>query len=124
MKPQDLAAIYNGMSFPDKVEFLAAINLKNDAFLMADEITYNASSNKQEQDVLEAIHGINSLLLEYHLNFGTNRLAEGKYKNEPVEIIVNDKDEINGIFVGGFFFSDDSERFEEIEWKKVEVCHG
>lgn len=118
LTPQDLAAIFNGLSTADQVEFLA--NIRPNAYFLADEIAY-CSTIKQEEQILETV---SSLLLEYHLNFGTNRLVSGKLKDEAVKLVVTDDDDINGIFFDGFFFSDDMELFKAIDWTRVEVQHG
>lgn len=118
LTPQDLAAIFNGLSTSDQVEFLAEI--KPNSFVLADEIAY-CSTRKQEEQILETV---SNLLLEYHLNFGTNRLVDGKFKDEAVKLVVTENDDINGIFFNGFFFSDDMEPFKAIDWTRVEVQHG
>ena len=118
LTPQDLAAIFNGLSTADQVEFLATI--KPNSFFLADEIAY-CSTRKQEEQILETV---SNLLLEYHLNFGTNRLVSGKLKDEAVKLVVTENDDINGIFFDGFFFSDDMEPFKAIDWTRVEVQHG
>ena len=118
MNPQDLAAIFNGLSTSDQVAFLA--NIRPNAFFLADEMTYNSSRESEEQ-ILETV---SNLLLEYHLNFGTNRLVSGKLKDEAVKLVVTDDHDINGIFFDGFFFSDDMEPFKAIDWTRVEVVRG
>lgn len=118
MNPQDLAAIFNGLSTTDQVEFLA--NIKPNAYFLADEIAYCAEREDEEQ-ILETV---SSLLLEYHLNFGTNRLVDGKLEDEAVKLVVTEKNDINGIFFNGFFLSDDMAPFKAIDWTRVEVQHG
>ena len=115
---KDLAGIFNGMPTSDQVEFLATI--KPNSFFLADEIAY-CSTRKQEEQILETV---SNLLLEYHLNFGTNRLVDGKLKDEAVKLVVTENDDINGIFFDGFFFSDDMEPFKAIDWTRVDVQHG
>lgn len=115
LTPQDLAAIFNGLSTSDQVEFLAEI--KPNSFFLADKIAYCAT-RKQEEQILETV---SNLLLEYHLNFGTNSLKNGWHEG-AVQAVVNEKDQVQGLMLNGFFFERDAD-LDSLPWLKVEVSH-
>lgn len=116
MNPQDLAAIVNGLPISQQVEFLASLRLNN--FLVADEITYNAPNEAQ---VLESLNNVSALILEYQLNFGTNSLKNGWHEG-AVQAVVNEKDQVQGLMLNGFFFERDAD-LDSLPWLKVEVSH-
>ena len=116
MNPSELAAIFNGMSTSDQMAFLS--DIKPNSFFLADEMSENYN---HAQAFFETI---SDLLLEYHLNYGTNRLEKGVYKGVEAAFTMTDDDEINGIFFNGYFMTSDDEPFKAIEWSRVEVNHA
>ena len=119
ISPSELAAIFNGMSPASQVEFLG--NIRPHSFFIADEMSNNTAITGHTEKALETMANI---MCEYSLNYGDSHLVDGRYMGNEVSVLVNG-DKPDGLYYNGCcFITSEEAAFDEIDWTKVEVCHG
>ena len=119
ISPSELAAIFNGMSPASQVEFLGSI--RPHSFFIADEMSNNTAITGQTEKALETMANI---MCEYSLNYGDSHLVDGRYMGKEVTLLVNGGKPDGFYYNGCCFITPEEAAFDEIDWTKVEVCHG